>query len=69
MATRPALPEHYLATRVRFEVFVSPFAEPAHAYIRSLVESRKRPAQTLARSYNVDTLNRALTAKTAEAFG
>ncbi|MCX6544371.1 MAG: hypothetical protein NTV05_08145 [Acidobacteria bacterium] len=34
----PALPQTYVTKRIRFEVFVSPFAEPARVHVGSIME-------------------------------
>ena len=38
----PALARGYIAARVRFEVFVSPYAEPARVYVGSFIEVRQQ---------------------------
>lgn len=65
----PALPEQYAARRVRFQVFVSPFAEPAHVYVGSLAEVRHVPSGASATAYNVANVNTALMAEIAKAIG
>lgn len=65
-----SLPEGYTADRVRFEVFVSPFVEPARVYVGSVLEARKvGTVETNAIAYNVSGLNAALMAEIARAFG
>jgi len=64
----PAVPEHYVAKRVRFVVFVSPFVEPARVYIGSLIEATKMPSVT-ATAYNVPNVNRALMSEIANVLG
>jgi hypothetical protein len=69
----PALhpPEPYVADRIRFEVFVSPFIEPARVYVGSQIDavrsglSEGAPGATV---YNKVTANRALMAEIARAF-
>lgn len=39
----PDLPQPYVGLRVRFEVFVSPFAEPARVYVSSVIRCRSTP--------------------------
>lgn len=64
------LPEGYVAEQVRFEVFVSPFAEPARVYVGSLMQARKvGSAPGSATVYNVSALNMALMAEIARALG
>jgi TonB family protein len=65
-----SLPEPYVAERFRFEVFVSPFAQPARVYVGSLVEARKAgPGSASATAYNVRNLNQALMGEIAKAVG
>ena len=64
------LPVGYVAEQVRFEVFVSPFAEPARVYVGSLLEARRAGSSPgTATSYNVPSLNMALMAEIAGALG
>jgi TonB family protein len=80
----PHLPEGDVPSRVRFEVFVSPFAEPARIYVGSLLEVRRKvrsrdalPTAEGMRSsrvlevthHNSPILNAALMTQIAEAFG
>jgi TonB family protein len=67
----PAVTETYVARRIRFEVFVSPFAEPAHVYIGSVIEGVQVGLQTSAPAigYNDSNLNRALMREIAKALG
>lgn len=67
----PRLPEPYVAERVRFEVFVSPFAEPARVYVGSMMEARDRLAGSRARAttYNLAELNAALMAEITRVLG
>lgn len=65
------LPEPYLAERVRFVVFVSPFAEPARVYVGTQVEARKVsvPPSGPATVYGVRPFEQALLAQLASALG
>lgn len=63
-----AFPEQYVAGRIRFAVFVSPFAEPARVYVGSLIEARKVPSAAPGLAYNVATVNRALMGELAKAL-
>lgn len=67
----PPLPAPYVADRVRFEVFVSPFIEPARVYVGSVMEVRERRAGSEGRAttYNLADVNRALMAEIATALG
>jgi TonB family protein len=70
----PPLPEQYGAKRargsVRFEVFVSPFVEPARVYVGSQVELRNMTVtSTTATAYNVPNVNEALIAEIAKVLG
>lgn len=67
----PPLPEPYVAERVRFEVFVSPFTEPARVYVGSMMEVIDRVASSRARAttYNLAELNAALMAEITRALG
>jgi hypothetical protein len=67
---RPAPGGQYEAQRVRFEVFVSPFVEPARVYVGSLTEMRlARGRASEALLYNDRGLNRALLGDLARALG
>lgn len=65
----PLAPQPYMAKRIRFEVFVSPFAEPARVYIGSLMEASETQTSSSAAAYNVSTANKALMGEIAKAFG
>jgi hypothetical protein len=59
------LPEPYIADRLRFEVFVSPFIEPARLYVGSQVEAvgpRSPAGRPRATVYNKKAANQALIA-------
>jgi TonB family protein len=58
----PPLPKSYVADQVRFEVFVSPFVEPARVYVGSMMEVKDVLSGSGARAtaYNLVELNRAL---------
>ena len=64
----PALMEPYTAERVQFEVYVSPFAEPARVYVGSILEGREQMGSP-ATAYNVPNVNRSLMAELAKALG
>lgn len=68
---RPTLSDQYDPERVRFEVFVSPFVEPARVYVGSLTELRRpiRGSVTRAILYNDRVLNQALLGELARALG
>jgi len=66
---RPALSDAYVAKRVRFEVFVSPFAEPARVYVGSVVEGRHAMTSAPATAYNVRNVNQAVMGEIAKALG
>ncbi len=66
----PRLPEQYRPDHVRFQVFVSPFAEPARVYVGSILGARKvglPPGPGIA--YNVKNLNQALMVEISKALG
>jgi TonB family protein len=64
------LEEPYVAKRIRFVVFVSPFAEPARVSIGSLIETEdRRSATSRALVYNSSTANRALMSEISTALG
>jgi hypothetical protein len=65
----PKVPVRYLADRIRFLVFVSPFVEPARVYVGSqmALKNKERPSSH-GISYNVPTANRALMAQIDAAF-
>jgi TonB family protein len=67
----PPLPELYVAERVRFEVFVSPFAEPARVYVGSVMEATVVSGGSRARAttYNLAELNRSLMTEIAAVLG
>ncbi len=67
---RPKAWREFAPQRVRFEVFVSPFVEPARVYVGSLTQVRQvtgRGAQAIL--YNDPTVNAALLAELAKALG
>ena len=67
---RPRLPEQYAPVRARFEVFVSPFVEPARLYVGSVTELRQMTGEvSQALLYNDRTLNEALLKELAKALG
>jgi TonB family protein len=63
------VPVRYLADRIRFLVFVSPFVEPACVYVGSQMEleNTERPSSH-GISYNVPSANQALMAEIDGAF-
>ena len=64
------LPEPYVAKRIRFLVFVSPFAEPARVSIGSLIEATDRSTSaSRAVVYNGSDVNRTLMREIAKALG
>lgn len=64
------LPEEYVPERVRFLVFVSPFAEPARVYVGSMLEARKLGlTRASATVYNLRNLNDALMSEMSKALG
>ena len=66
---RPRLSRQYASVRTRFEVFVSPFVEPARLYVGSVTELRQLTAKvTPAVLYNDPTVNTALLRQLAKAF-
>ncbi len=70
----PRLPEPYLPSRIRFVVFVSPFAEPARVYVGSVFEAKKyglkqRGRMVEAWVYNARIFNRGLMGKLADVLG
>jgi hypothetical protein len=67
---RPRLPEQYAPVRARFEVFVSPFVEPARLYVGSVSELRQTTGRlSAALLYNDRALNEALLGELARALG
>jgi len=67
---RPATARQYAPERVQFEVFVSPFVEPARVYVGSVTElglAKARSARSLL--YNSRALNLALLGELAKALG
>ena len=64
----PVVPEGYTAERVRFQVFVSPYAEPARVYVGSMVEARV-PSGASATGYNVQETNASLMGEIVKALG
>jgi hypothetical protein len=68
--SRPKVWQEYAPERVRFEVFVSPFVEPARVYVGSVTQVRQvmgRGAQAIL--YNDPMVNAALLAELAKALG
>jgi hypothetical protein len=68
--SRPSMWREYAPERVRFEVFVSPFVEPARLYVGSVTQVRQvmgKGAQALL--YNDPAVNAALVAELAKALG
>ena len=66
----PATAKQYAPERVQFEVFVSPFVEPARVYVGSVTElqvARVKGARSLL--YNNRALNLALLGELAKALG
>ncbi len=67
---RPKLREEYAPERVRFEVFVSPFVEPARLYVGSVTQVRQMTGKvSQAILYNDRTVNAALLGELAKALG
>ncbi len=67
---RPKRLPEYAPERVRFEVFVSPFVEPARLYVGSVSQVRQVTGRGLqAILYNDPTVNAALVAELAKALG
>jgi hypothetical protein len=67
---RPKIQQEYAPERVRFEVFVSPFVEPARLYVGSVTQVREVKGRGLqAVLYNDPTVNTALLAELAKALG
>jgi TonB family protein len=67
---KPKLPPRYIAQRVQFEVFVSPFVEPARVYVGSVTELRLMPGTTSGSlQYNNRGLNHPLLSELAKALG
>jgi TonB family protein len=65
----PQVPVRYLADRIRFLVFVSPFAEPARVYVGSQMELKNKEVRgARGFSYNVPSANRALMEEIDAAF-
>jgi TonB family protein len=64
----PTLPVGYTADRIRFQVFVSPFAEPARVYVGSIVEGRAQLGSPVT-AYNVPNCNQALMAQIVKTMG
>ena len=66
---RPRLSRQYASVRTRFEVFVSPFVEPARLYVGSVTELRQLTGKvTPAILYNDPTVNTALLRQLAKAL-
>jgi TonB family protein len=64
------LADHFKPNRIRFVVFVSPFAEPARVAVGSLVEATAfGPSPRRANVYNPAVANRALMGELARALG
>jgi hypothetical protein len=67
---RPKLRGEYAAEQVRFEVFVSPFVEPARLYVGSVTQLRLMTGRvSKAILYNDPTVNTALLRQLAQALG
>lgn len=67
---RPTVPQQYSPERVRFEVFVSPFVEPARIYVGSLMELRLKQGKVSGSLlYNHRALNLAALGALAKALG
>ncbi len=67
---RPKVLREYAPERVRFEVFVSPFVEPARLYVGSVTQVRQVMGRGLqAILYNDRTVNAALVGELAKALG
>ncbi len=67
---KPKALQEYAPERVRFEVFVSPFVEPARIYVGSVSQVRQVTGRRLqAILYNDPTVNAALVAELAKALG
>ena len=67
---RPKLSQQYAAVRTRFEVFVSPFVEPARLYVGSVTELHQlKGKRSQAILYNDPTVNTALLRQLAKALG
>jgi hypothetical protein len=68
--SKPKMPQEYAPERVRFEVFVSPYVEPARLYVGSVSQVRQVTGRGLqAILYNDPTVNAALVAELAKALG
>jgi TonB family protein len=66
----PEMPEPYAAEGVRYEVFVSPFAEPARVSVGSVTKAtKKHSSDSTATVYNLAAVNRALMGQLAKALG
>jgi hypothetical protein len=66
----PRLPGEFTPVRVRFEVFVSPFVEPARLYVGSVTEVRRTTGRVSPGFlYNDRRLNEALLRALAKALG
>jgi hypothetical protein len=67
---RPKLSQQYASVRTRFQVFVSPFVEPARLYVGSVTELRRvKGKASHAMLYNDPTVNTALLRQLAKALG
>ena len=65
----PALAQGYIAARVRFEVFVSPYAEPARVYVGSFIDVRQQGVpENRGAVYNNTAVSRALMSEIARAL-
>jgi hypothetical protein len=66
---RPQAWRDYAPERVRFEVFVSPFVEPARLYVGSVTQVRQVGRGAQAILYNDPTVNAALLSELAKTLG
>src|SRR5512143_3954610 len=66
---RPKIWQEYAPEQVRFEVFVSPFVEPARLYVGSVTQVRQVGRGAQAILYNDPTVNAALLSELAKALG
>jgi hypothetical protein len=67
---RPKMRPEYAPERVRFEVFVSPFVEPARLYVGSVTRVKQATGRgSPAILYNHPSVNAALVAELAKALG
>jgi Gram-negative bacterial TonB protein C-terminal len=66
---QPATSQQYAPDRVQFEVFVSPFVEPARVYVGSVTELRVKGRTARSLLYNNRALNQALLGEIVKALG